>query len=150
VRLSGEPLAAFFARQQAQVPPYRFLSLALNASARSVLHERIAQRFDEMLVAGLEAEVEMLRARYRLDADLPSMRCVGYRQVWEMLEGRLPASELRDRGIFATRQFAKRQITWLTAWLREAQDITVYDCQDAGTAAKAAAQVERHLAGRIP
>jgi tRNA dimethylallyltransferase len=66
-----------------------------------------------MLAGGLLDEVEELRRRYALHAGLPSMRCVGYRQVWERLEGILPAAELRDRGIFATRQFAKRQLTWL-------------------------------------
>jgi tRNA A37 N6-isopentenylltransferase MiaA len=60
----------------------------------------------------------MLRGKYRLDARLPSMRCVGYRQVWDMLEGTLPSAELRDRGVFATRQFAKRQLTWLNGFSR--------------------------------
>ena len=80
---------------------------------RAVLHRRIEQRFEQMLTEGLVAEVEQLRRNYQLDAGLPSMRCVGYRQVWEMLEGTLPPAELRDRGVFATRQFAKRQLTWL-------------------------------------
>jgi len=80
-----------------------------------MLHERIGARFDAMLAAGLVDEVVALRARYRLDGSLPSMRCVGYRQVWEVLEGLRPAAELRDRGVFATRQFAKRQLTWLRA-----------------------------------
>jgi tRNA A37 N6-isopentenylltransferase MiaA len=66
-----------------------------------------------MLNSRLVDEVLMLREKYRLDAGLPSMRCVGYRQVWDMLEGTLPRAELRDRGVFATRQFAKRQLTWL-------------------------------------
>jgi tRNA dimethylallyltransferase len=78
-----------------------------------VLHERIARRFDEMLHAGLDDELAMLRRKYALDAGLPSMRCVGYRQAWEAQEGTIARAELRDRGIFATRQLAKRQITWL-------------------------------------
>ena len=76
-----------------------------------------------MLAAGLVREVVMLREKYRLDGGLPSMRCVGYRQVWEMLEGKLPRAELRDRGVFATRQFAKRQLTWL----RGMNDLRIID-----------------------
>ena len=112
--LSGRPASALYAEQQQQTaPPYRFLSLALLPSDRAWLHERIALRFKLMLQKGFVEEVESLRAKYTLHADLPSMRCVGYRQAWEMLEGILPAKELEERGIFATRQLAKRQITWL-------------------------------------
>jgi tRNA dimethylallyltransferase len=127
VRLSGKPLGAFFAQQAAAPPPYRMLALALVASERAVLHQRIAQRFDAMLADGLIDEVEMLRRRYVLNGELPSMRCVGYRQVWDMLEGTLPAAELRDRGVFATRQFAKRQLTWL----KSTAGVTAIDCLDA-------------------
>ena len=74
--------------------------------------------------AGLEDEVTMLRGKYRLNPDLPSMRCVGYRQVWDVQDGNAPRSEMRDRGIYATRQLAKRQITWLTNTLRP----EVFDC----------------------
>jgi tRNA dimethylallyltransferase len=93
-------------------------------SDRSVLHRRIADRFDAMLAAGLEGEVEELRGKYALHAELPSMRCVGYRQVWEVQHGQAPRSELRDRGIYATRQLAKRQITWLGNTLRP----QTFDC----------------------
>jgi tRNA dimethylallyltransferase len=113
VRLSGRPLGSFFAEQATQPLPYDCLGIALELSDRQVLHARIAQRFDIMLANGLVDEVIALRSKYELHANLPSMRCVGYRQVWEMLEGRLPRAELRDRGVFATRQFAKRQLTWL-------------------------------------
>ena len=85
---------------------------------RAVLHTRIAARFDEMLAQGLEDEVSALRQRYRLSLELPSMRCVGYRQVWEAQDGRIPRGELRDRGIYATRQLAKRQLTWMKNTLR--------------------------------
>lgn len=113
--LSGRPASALYAEQQHQAaPPYRFLSLALLPSDRAWLHERIARRFKQMLQQGFVEEVEALRAKYRLNADLPSMRCVGYRQAWDMLEGTLPIKELEERGIYATRQLAKRQITWLT------------------------------------
>ena len=87
--------------------------LSLEPLERAWLHKRIEQRFDDMLAHGLLEEVEKLRARGDLHIDLPSMRCVGYRQAWEALDGSLPMAELRDRGVFATRQLAKRQLTWL-------------------------------------
>jgi tRNA dimethylallyltransferase len=92
-----------------------------------------------MLSAGLIEEVHALRSKYQLQAGLPSMRCVGYRQVWEMIEGRLPAGELRDRGIFATRQFAKRQLTWFNSF----PEIEVLDCQKPGLAATIQPMIER-------
>lgn len=112
--LSGRPASALYAEQQKQAAPsYRFLSLALLPSDRAWLHNRIALRFKLMLQQGFVEEVESLRAKYTLHADLPSMRCVGYRQAWEVLENTLAAKELEERGIYATRQLAKRQITWL-------------------------------------
>ena len=87
--------------------------ISLEPEDRGWLHERIGQRFDAMLAAGFIDEVKTLRARGDLNPDLPSMRCVGYRQAWEALDGDYPMAELRDKGIFATRQLAKRQITWL-------------------------------------
>ena len=91
------------------------LLISLEPLDRAWLHQRIAQRFDIMLASGFLDEVEALRARSDLHADLPAMRCVGYRQAWEALDGLWPMSELRDKGIFATRQLAKRQLTWLRA-----------------------------------
>jgi tRNA dimethylallyltransferase len=79
------------------------------------LHERIAQRFDTMLSGNFLDEVRILRARGDLYPDLPAMRCVGYRQAWAALDGHWPMQDLRDKGIAATRQLAKRQITWLRA-----------------------------------
>ena len=87
--------------------------LSLEPLDRTWLHDRIAQRFDDMLAQGFLNEVNALRARGDLSIDLPAMRCVGYRQAWEALDGNLPMAELRDRGVFATRQLAKRQLTWL-------------------------------------
>ena len=87
--------------------------ISLEPQNRLWLHQRIAQRFDAMLADGFMDEVKALRARGDLHPDLPSMRCVGYRQAWEALDGAWPMKELRDKGIFATRQLAKRQITWL-------------------------------------
>jgi tRNA dimethylallyltransferase len=84
-------------------------------SDRAHLHAAIAQRFDAMLSAGLVAEVEALRTRYPLHANMPSMRCVGYRQAWQHLDGMIDAPTLRAKGIAATRQLAKRQMTWLRA-----------------------------------
>ncbi len=141
VRLTGRTLGSFFAEQQAGAPPFRLLTLALVPSDRAVLHARIAERFAAMLAAGLVDEVRGLRAKYRLDAGLPSMRCVGYRQAWDMLEGNIPAAELRERGIYATRQFAKRQLTWL----RSMEGLTVVDPLSANATASVIAAVERHL-----
>ncbi len=123
VRSTGRPLSQWLAEQKRDATlPCTLLGIALQPAddaGRKVLHARIAQRFDAMLAAGLVGEVEQLRARYRLHAELPSMRCVGYRQVWEVLENISPTSTLRDKGVFATRQLAKRQITWLRSmgWL---------------------------------
>ena len=126
LRLTGLPMSALFTAQRTTQRtsqlPYRVLALALVPGERAVLHQRIGERFAAMLDAGLVAEVEGLRRRYRLSADLPSMRSVGYRQVWEMLEGRLASAELMERGVFATRQFAKRQLTWLRRMPAEALD----------------------------
>ena len=87
--------------------------LSLEPLDRAWLHKRIEQRFDDMLAHGFLDEVKSLRARGDLQIDLPAMRCVGYRQAWEALDGSMPMAELRDRGVFATRQLAKRQLTWL-------------------------------------
>ncbi len=116
-RVSGQSLSFFHQRTaNAPAPASRHPAstlISLEPQDRSWLHERIAQRFDTMLAAGFLDEVKALRARGDLHADLPSMRCVGYRQAWEALDGISPMNELRDKGIFATRQLAKRQITWL-------------------------------------
>jgi len=115
-RLGGRTLDDRFAAQTATPLPYRVLALALLPQDRAALHQRIAARYSSMLNDGLVDEVVSLRRKYKLDAELPAMRCVGYRQVWEVLEGRLPPAELLDRGVFATRQFAKRQLTWLRSF----------------------------------
>ncbi|MCF8150163.1 MAG: tRNA (adenosine(37)-N6)-dimethylallyltransferase MiaA [Sulfuritalea sp.] len=143
LRLSGRTLGSFFAEQKHGALPFRSLNLALVPGDRSELHKRIGQRFDAMLAAGLIDEVAMLREKYRLDAGLPSMRCVGYRQVWEMQEGLMPRAELRDRGVFATRQFAKRQLTWL----KSMAGLQLIDPLAANPAAAAFAAVDAHLSG---
>ena len=90
--------------------------IALLPPDRARLHDAIARRFDAMLAAGLVDELRTLRQRFALSAELPSMRCVGYRQAWEFLDGAINAAGLRAKGIAATRQLAKRQFTWLRAW----------------------------------
>ncbi len=116
-RLGGRPLSELLA-SGGSPPPYRFVAIGLLPSERGILHQRIAERFEAMLAAGLEDEVSALRAKYRLHAALPAMRCVGYRQVWDVQHNLAPRHELRERGIHATRQLAKRQITWLNNTLR--------------------------------
>ena len=121
--ISGQPLSFFHQIKQTKNATKNIASspsadcrgrlISLEPGDRGWLHARIALRFDAMLAAGFMDEVKALRARGDLHADLPSMRCVGYRQAWEALEGTSPMNSLRDKGIFATRQLAKRQITWL-------------------------------------
>ena len=114
-RASGTPLSTLHQRAQREAPPADGALVALEPASRAWLHARIAQRFDAMLAAGFLDEVRRLRADPALNLDLPSMRCVGYRQAWEALDVADPPdlADLRERGIAATRQLAKRQITWL-------------------------------------
>lgn len=113
IELTGRPLSELQRGCQNVRFPWRVLKLALMPRDRRVLHERIAQRFDSMLAEGFLDEVRALRARSDLHAELPAIRAVGYRQAWEHLDGGVDAAGFRDRAIFATRQLAKRQITWL-------------------------------------
>jgi len=122
--LTGQPMSALIARGRAKGSAYRFVSLALQPSERAVLHERIAQRFEIMLELGLIGEVRRLREQFDLNPSLPSMRAVGYRQVWQYLDGEFGLRELREKGVAATRQLAKRQLTWLRSW-RDAENL---DC----------------------
>jgi tRNA dimethylallyltransferase len=145
-RLTGRPLTALIAGEGRGPPPFEALTLALEPSDRAELHRRIAQRFRAMLEAGLEGEVEALRARHALHAGLASMRAVGYRQVWETLEGLASRATLEERGVAATRQLAKRQLTWLRA-MREAERL---DCLRPALAAEVAGRVDRFLGGGLP
>jgi len=111
-RLTGRPISEL-QRGAGSAPPFELRAFALLPPDRAALHARIAERFDGMLRAGLVDEVNRLRKEYALTADLPSMRCVGYRQVWRYLERQCTESEMRDAAIAATRQLAKRQLTWL-------------------------------------
>ncbi len=115
VRSGGIPLSTLHRRAQRAAPPREGVLVALEPASRAWLHARIAQRFDAMLQAGFLDEVRRLRADPALHLDLPSMRCVGYRQAWEALDAADPPdlAALRERGVAATRQLAKRQVTWL-------------------------------------
>jgi tRNA dimethylallyltransferase len=114
-RISGEPMSRQLGRRKTAALPFRLIQLVLAPSDRATLHRRIEERFDAMLERGLVEELVSLRKRYALRTTLPSMRCVGYRQAWQYLEGEIGIKELRDRGVAATRQLAKRQLTWQRA-----------------------------------
>ena len=123
--ISGRRLSDLIAEQSSQVLPYQVLKIALLPSDRQLLHERIAMRFEQMLAAGLVDEVRALLIKYPvLTAESTAMRCVGYRQVLHYLAGEIGLDELRDRGVFATRQLAKRQLTWL----RSMPQVRALDC----------------------
>lgn len=146
IEITGKPLSALQSQAAARAPDPALPILALEPSDRSVLHQRIAQRFDRMLAEGLLDEVRGLRARGDLDPDLPALRSVGYRQAWECLDAidrGIPRAEalarLRETGIAATRQLAKRQLTWLRA-LPAAYRL---DCLDEGLHRQASAIMDR-------
>ncbi|MDX3904452.1 MAG: tRNA (adenosine(37)-N6)-dimethylallyltransferase MiaA [Pigmentiphaga sp.] len=148
--LTGRPMSALLTGQAApDETALHYVNLSLEPSERAGLHARIEQRFDAMLEAGLVDEVRRLRARPDLGPDLPSLRCVGYRQVWRYLAGEIHGAEMRGQAIAATRQLAKRQITWL----RALPDRAVVDCLAADSAARvidAAAPVLDAAAGASP
>lgn len=124
-RLSGQPMSALHTQSQKSSLPFTLLKVGLLPSDRSVLHHRIAQRFAQMLEQGFLEEVRSLLNTYpSLNADSPSMRCVGYRQALMHLQGDIDGPTLADQGVFATRQLAKRQLTWL----RGMHDLTALDC----------------------
>ena len=113
--LSGKPMSELLAQREKEELPFDLVSFALEPSDRAWLHERIARRFDIMLESGFLDEVKTLRARGDLHLGLPSIRCVGYRQAWEYLDGTIDYATMRETGIIATRQLCKRQLTWLRA-----------------------------------
>jgi tRNA dimethylallyltransferase len=114
-RLTGKPLSSLQGRSRGSLP-FALKAFALVPADRGALAERIAARFDAMLAAGLVDEVKDLRKRYVLNGGMPSMRAVGYRQVWQHLEGELELGEMREAAVAATRQLAKRQLTWLRSF----------------------------------
>ena len=139
-QLTGKPMSALLDQAQTALP-YRVLQLALIPSDRAVLHQRIATRFDTMLAEGLLDEVEALRKTYTLTSDLPAMRAVGYRQAWAYLDGAIDRAGLREQGLAATRQLAKRQLTWLRSW----PDAVALDALADDLDAQAFDRVAQHL-----
>ena len=142
--ITGESMTRLFAKQATEALPYQLLKIALIPSDRKVLHVRIAARFDQMLAHGFLDEVRALKDKYpALTSESTSMRCVGYRQALEHLAGDYDAAELRDRGIFATRQLAKRQLTWL----RGMDDTLEVDCLAPNLHAIVLQEIEQFLKG---
>jgi tRNA dimethylallyltransferase len=123
-RISGKPMSALIRQQTSHELPYRVMPIALVPSDRAQLHARIAARFKGMLQQGLVDELRALREKYPLHPDMTSMRCVGYRQAWQFIEGKIDNVQLLETGIAATRQLAKRQLTWL----RSMPDNIELDC----------------------
>lgn len=122
--VSGKPMSELIKHQEQNPLPYALTPIALIPSDRAALHQRIAVRFAEMMKNGLVDELRGLRDKYALHRDMTSMRCVGYRQAWEFMEGEISKAELVEKGIAATRQLAKRQLTWL----RSMPDSIAIDC----------------------
>lgn len=145
IELSGQPMSELLSGREKLDLPFELLSFALEPSERSVLHARIATRFDQMLGhsddSGIVAEVAGLRARGDLHPGLPSMRCVGYRQAWDYLDGKIDRAALRETGIIATRQLAKRQLTWL----RSMPERVVIDCLSANSTSKMLKQIAARM-----
>ncbi|WP_448684684.1 tRNA (adenosine(37)-N6)-dimethylallyltransferase MiaA [Achromobacter xylosoxidans] len=142
-QLSGQPMSALLGRQRAAAGDHnRYLTISLEPSERAALHARIEQRFDAMLANGLLEEVRGLHARADLHPGLPSVRCVGYRQMWAHLDGEISLEEAREQGIAATRQLAKRQITWL----RAQPERVIVDCLAADAVAQTIDAVAAALA----
>lgn len=112
-RLSGQPMSELIGQKNPADMPVTCTTIALEPNDRSVLHARISERFDQMLEMGLVQEVTKLHGTPGLHPGLPSVRCVGYRQLWSMLDGELSLAQAREQSIAATRQLAKRQLTWL-------------------------------------
>jgi tRNA dimethylallyltransferase len=123
-RLTGQPMSVLIAEQQSAELPYHIIPIALIPSDRAQLHAHIASRFRAMLEQGLVDELRMLRKKYPLQPDMTAMRCVGYRQAWQFMEGEIDDVQLLETGLAATRQLAKRQLTWL----RSMPDNIELDC----------------------
>jgi tRNA dimethylallyltransferase len=135
--LTNRPMSDLLKKPKYVYFPYTPIKIALVPSDRAQLHARIATRFEEMLELGLINELSKLRAEYSLDTSMPSMRCVGYRETWDYLDDKITLAQLREQAIAATRQLAKRQLTWLRAM----KDTVEFDC----LAEDAADQVLMHL-----
>jgi tRNA dimethylallyltransferase len=141
-RISGQPMSVLRAQSEKVSLPFDILKIALMPSDRSVLHQRIADRFQAMLKQGFIEEVQGLLSAYpQLSTDTPSMRCVGYRQVLQHLNGEIDLPTLADHGVYATRQLAKRQLTWL----RGMDDVEVLDCLSQDWTNQMLAKIKSHL-----
>ena len=140
--VAGKPMSELLARPKYVYLPYRMASLALAAKPRETLYQRIAERFEVMLELGLISEVRKLRRTYSLEPDMPSMRCVGYRQVWSYLDGEYGLPTLREKAVTATRQLAKRQMTWL----RGTPNLTWFDCMREDLVEAASDHLRGHFA----
>lgn len=140
--LTGDAMSQQFDRRDTAAFPYAVLPIALLPSDRTVLHRRIDMRFKAMLDQGFVEEVRQLQRRYALHAGLPAMRAVGYRQVWEHLDGQYDSATLLARGTAATRQLAKRQLTWLRAM----PELVVFDCLEKCLADNVTSYLQRRLA----
>lgn len=141
-RSSGKPLSEWQQQADAVIGDIEFIKIALEVEPREVLHERIELRLEQMIDNGFLDEVRTLHARPDLTADMPSMRCVGYRQFWKYLEGDFEQGEARDRALFATRQLAKRQLTWL----RSEKSVFSVDALEAGAIGTISAYLAQKLA----
>lgn len=140
-RISGKTMSELRAQSQKVALPFDILKIALMPSDRSVLHQRIAERFQLMLQQGFLDEVKGLLLEYpQLTEDTPSMRCVGYRQALQYIHGDIDLPTLGEHGVYATRQLAKRQLTWL----RGMDDVTVMDCLSASWVGQALELIEQH------
>ena len=132
-RLSGRSMTSLWAEQAESANDYNYVSIAVMPNERAVLHKRIEQRFQIMMEQGFLLEVECLFQRGDLNVDMPSIRCVGYRQIWAYLAGECDLDEAVYRGVVATRQLAKRQVTWLRSW----ENLQVFDTFDKDLLSKA-------------
>jgi len=139
--LTGKSMTELLTKPKYVYLPYRICSVALATEPRERLHERIAERFELMLELGLISELRKLRRTYALEPDMPSMRCVGYRQVWGYLDGDYSLATLREKAITATRQLAKRQLTWL----RATPDLAWFDFSSADLCEHVFAHLQSHV-----
>ena len=142
--ITSKPMSLLQKKPKYVYFPYTPLKIALLPDDRSALHDRIATRFETMLEMGLIGELRKLRADYALDLDMPSMRCVGYRQTWDYLDGKIGLASLREQGIAATRQLAKRQLTWLRAM----KEVAEFDCLAEDMSEQVLAHLRQHLPGK--
>jgi tRNA dimethylallyltransferase len=143
--LTNQPMSQLLKKPKYVYFPYTPIRISLVPGDREVLHMRIAERFDAMMKSGLVEELARLREEYGLEPGMPSMRCVGYRQAWDHLEGRIDRAGLREQGIAATRQLAKRQLTWL----RSMENVTEFDCLSEDLAELVLEYVRRELEAQL-